>query len=161
MENREETKRRVRFNIIDLTLILIVVALIAVPILRSTLSLRDGGSEKLGSYRVTLLCENIDGALAASLLPGDTLYLEDEALGKIGRADPVRATILYAGADGKPETALSDRAVDLTLSVTAEGTESEEGFLLGGKTRLAPGMTIRTGTGTVLLDALILEIAQA
>ncbi|HHT53942.1 MAG TPA: hypothetical protein GX011_03290 [Clostridiales bacterium] len=179
-ENKE-AKARVRFNILDGIIILVVLLCIAGIVFRYTLMDRLGFAQELADFRVTYRIEGVSYTLPGFLGEGDKLYFDDgtEAGELLGVAEFSTYTKQSAGnetllvrpaaryvtdSSGRPVYATFPEytLVDAEGAFVCRGAYSSDGyFLLGGKLYLAPGQRITLYTDTVTLHMTITGISPA
>ncbi|HOA84592.1 MAG: hypothetical protein GX057_03725 [Clostridiales bacterium] len=180
-DSKKESKNKVRFNILDAIIILVVLLCIAGIVFRYTLMDRLGLREELTDFQVTFRIEGVNYTLPGFLKEGDRLYFDDgtEVGELLGVAKFSAYTKQTAGSEtlivrpsaryitdsgGRPVYASYPEftLIDADGAFICRGTYSSEGyFLLDGKKYLAPGQRITLYTDTVTLQMTITGISPA
>ena len=123
-------KKRKRLNAVDLMLILLLTLCLLSTVLRYRTLVRDGTSDSLSEYRVVVRFENLDAALADSLLAGERARLLPEdveaSIASVSVTDAVE--MLLSG--GVQHEAIWERGYRCTLLVTIDVQGGEAGGVL-------------------------------
>ncbi len=158
--NAVSEKQRIRFNLIDLLIIFTVLALIVSIVMRQHAKNALSGPEEQISVEVEFLIQKLSSDLFNSIVIGDTVMTDaEQKMGVLKSADFQKSETYYTGSDGVPVLTFSDQYYDVRCVLTAEGTQSDRGFLLGGESYLAPGQNLRVKTPHFTADILITDIS--
>lgn len=154
-------KKRARFNIIDVLILVIVAILIVSTVLRNRASDTLPEPTALTSVEIKILIEDFSEELVNGIVLGRTVYFENsgDSLGTMKSADFQKTKLLYLADDGATVTAESNRTYDVRCVISAEGILSSKGFLLDGTTYLAPGQVLTLKTTELTVSALITDIS--
>lgn len=154
-----QEKRGVRFNVIDILIVLIPIVLITAMALRHRAELANASGGDLINVEVEFLIQNMSNDMISSVVNGDTVMTEGGTImGTIKSSDFQKAAIYYTGEDGIPVLTYSDYSYDVRCVFTAQGTLGEQGFLLNGMTYLAAGQTVKIKTPHLIIDVLITNV---
>lgn len=170
MGQNEEKKtvtpsRRVRFNLIDLVLIIAVLACLTGVYLRYNVSEQFGVNHELSTFVLSFEIKNIRYTSADAFPEGDSFYLnkQDKLLGTVLAIDSTSPTeVVYTDDKGNYKTAYypEDTRIDLTGRLQATGIMTDSGFLLDGNTFLAPGQTYAVQTPRIDVSVTITAIEE-
>lgn len=153
----------VRFNIIDLVLIIAVLACLVGVYLRYTASEQFGVNHELEDYVLSFEIKNIRYTSADAFPEGDPLYLngKDTVLGTILAIDSTTpAEVVFTDKKGNYKTIYypEDSRIDLSGRILSNGVMTERGYLLGGNTYLAPGQSYYVETPLINVSVTITAI---
>lgn len=154
-------KKRIRFNVIDVLILLIAAGLIISTVMRYQSRTDLPKAEAQTAVEVKFLIENMSETLVSGVVFGESVYLVDSGrlFGTLKSADFQKAQIRCTKDDGTPVIIESDRSYDVRGVLTAEGIFSERGFFLGGEQYLAPGLSLSIRTPSMTADILITDIS--
>lgn len=159
--NEIRTQKR-RFNIIDLLIVLVLLAVIATAVIRTVTRNAENKRSlpEMKSAEISFLIEGIGVAQADYIVLGDTLRTGDDVIGTVKSFDIQRASLLSEDGEGKAVTVYSDTAYDIRGVISAEGCTEENGFLLNGTLPLAPGQTLSVRGSDIAFTFLITDISR-
>ena len=143
MDKKAEKKQRTKLNILDVLIIVAVVACIAAIGLRIYFSSRT--ETMPDEITVSFEVAGISAENAAEFKEGKTLYLQSggEKIGKIETVSVSAQKIDDAtDKDGNIVTVYHPEKKTVSGTVTLYGKESDNGFMIGGKTLMYYGSTI-------------------
>mgnify|MGYP002529754639 CR=1 FL=1 len=160
--NDKNQGKKIRFNIIDLLIVLAVIAVIGTVIVRYDVADKIGKAAVEDSARITLLVQSIREEACNSVNDGDEVTWVQEAtrMGNIVRKEVSPAVLYSSREDGviiKNESALT---YDLRCTVDTKGTVSDDGYLLNGVSYIAPGKSITIRNHDITLSAIVLSVDQ-
>ena len=160
--NDKNQGKKIRFNIIDLLIVLAVIAVIGTVIVRYDVADKIGKAAVEDSARITLLVQSIREEACNSVNDGDEVTWVQEAtrMGNIVRKEVSPAVLYSSREDGviiKNESALT---YDLRCTVDIKGTVSDDGYLLNGVSYIAPGKSITIRNHDITLSAIVLSVDQ-
>lgn len=158
--------RRIRFNLVDLVLIIAVLACVTGVYLRYNVSEQFGVNHELNTFTLSFEINNIRYTSADAFPEGDAFYLKspDKLLGTLLSIDSTSPTeVVYTDDKGNYKTAYypEDTRIDLTGRLQTTGIMTESGFLLDGNTFLAPGQTYAVQTPRIDISVTITAIEEA
>lgn len=164
-EIRRPQKRtaKLRFNIVDLVLIIAVLACIAGVYLRFHFSEEFGVNHVQNEYAVSFEVKNIRYTSVDAFPTGDNVYLQSsrKLLGTIIGIDSTSPSqMIYTDYSGNVKQIYypEDSRIDLTGRIAARGTLTERGFMLDGNTYLAPGASYLVLTPHINVTLTITDI---
>ena len=153
-ENNTKKTKKLRPNIIDLLIVVAVLGAIVGVALRTGIVEKVITNNSLESARISFLVQNISGESYNYFIPGDIFYSDTHKcyLGTLEEKPyDLPAEMFIEGADGKviksyspadiDDPSKSER-IDVRGKLISSGVFSNEGFLLGGTTYIAPGSTV-------------------
>lgn len=151
---------RIKFNAMDLTIILVIIAAVVAIGFRSGLknSLVALRSNEIITYTVKIT--NVQEASFDKIYIGDELYhdSDDKLLGTIVEKSSRPAEAYISLNDGSiTKTYIPDR-IDLFLTVECKGRKTDEGCMLGGSYFVAAGKRISAYTDKLSFN---LEVTDA
>lgn len=160
--NDKNQGKKIRFNIIDLLIVLAVIAVIGTVIVRYDVADKISKAAVEDSARITLLVQSIREEACNSVNDGDEVTWVQEAtrMGNIVRKEVSPAVLYSSREDGviiKNESALT---YDLRCTVDTKGTVSDDGYLLNGVSYIAPGKSITIRNHDITLSAIVLSVDQ-
>ncbi len=163
VQTEEKKAKKIRFNLIDLVLIIALLSCIVGIYLRYNAANEFGVNHELDSYVVSFDIQNIRFTSADAFHEGDLFYLKEknQTLGELLAIDSTSPSkTIYIDAKGNYKTLYypEDSRIDLSGRVSAEGIMTERGFLLGGNTYLAPGETYYVETPYINVDITVTDI---
>lgn len=149
-DKRRKKRRKTPFDLLALALLLTVAA---IPVGHWARSRSSAPTEEVTlTLRLNALLPEIAEAIGAT----DTLAIDSLFSLSLKQVDCVPARLTLTDADGIPRVYHSRLRQDVTLTLCADGSFSEDGFLLAGRRPLSPGMTITlTGTDLVVQGVLL------
>lgn len=147
-----------RFNLIDLTILLVLLCVIAGTLLRIGVKFRKPDAPEMKEAEITFLILSLPGEMQDGIAQGDELFLEDTEIGVLKSVDFSRSAEYLPSEDGTPVISYSTSTYDVRCILTAKGTEDESGFLLLGQTPLAPGQTLTLRTHRMTASVLVTDI---
>jgi hypothetical protein len=152
--------KKLRPNIIDIAIIVVIIAALVGIWARFDLSRRFTSDGVMQPGEISFLILNIMGTSANELQDGTAVY--DKTTGNyIGKIDGTSITSTPAeayivGDDGiiKKTTTTTGRE-DVRGVILTEGTHNADGFYYGGNTFVAPGMEIEVNTENLDVTMLV------
>ena len=160
MSPNDKISKKPHFNIIDLLIVIMVVAIAAAVIVRYDIADKIGKASSEDHVRITLLIRSIREEACNAVSEGDSfIWNQSENLvGEIIRKEVTPAVVYSERNDGAIVKNYSELAYDLKCTVDASGSMTEKGFMLGGTNYLAPGITITVHNESVVLSALVMAV---
>ncbi|MCQ2426396.1 MAG: DUF4330 family protein [Lachnospiraceae bacterium] len=151
-----------RFNVIDLLIVLVLLAVIGTTVIRAVTKAAENKRSlpELKSAEISFLIEGLDAAGTDYIVIGDTVRLGDDAVGTVKSFDIQRASLLSENGEGKAVTVYSDTAFDIRGVISAEGCTEESGFLLNGTLPLAPGQVLSVRGTDISFTLLVTDISR-
>lgn len=151
-----------RFNVIDLLIVLVLLAVIATTVIRAVTksSANKRSLPELKSAEISFLIEGLDVSRTDYIVIGDTVRIDDTVVGTVKSFDIQRAALLSEDGEGKAVTVYSDTAFDIRGVISAEGCTEESGFLLNGTIPLAPGQTLTVRGTDISFTLLVTDISR-
>lgn len=165
MKSEVEIKKSPRISPLDIFITILVLMCIAGVIIRVYVG-RDGilpdGSAETSEYAVSFEIKNAIPELSTYLSSGESLYDEGGVLfGTLGGTLTVTpAQIFVEDNEGKYVPAYSSSENDIRGTIMLEGYYAEYGFLVNGKTYIAPNFEIKLSTGMATFTAKVTGISK-
>lgn len=149
-----QTSRKSRFNVMDAFIILIILLCIASLVYRYGLIDRIGVSNNLEEYQIQFKIENISSNSKNAIIEGDVITLTgtDEKIGTMDKLTSTTPAIaMYADKDTPvfyPEDTDNpgNTRYEVNGSISVKGMMSDKGFMLNGKTYVAPNSELKIST---------------
>ena len=159
---KNNIKKKSRFNIIDLLIIIVIIAAVATVAVRLDLADKIVQATAEDSARVTITVFSIDQAAVGAVSEGDELVWEQENCDfcSILHKEVANAVKYNTVEDGSYVKTTDPERYDLTLTVDTKGTFTEEGYMLGGKSYLAAGKTVTFHNGKTALTSLVISVNE-
>ena len=148
----------IRFNLIDITLVLVLLCLLGGTLLRLGVDFRKPEEPELSEAEISFLLSSLPATMQDGIAQGDEVFLGETKLGTLKTADFSRAAAVSANSEGKPVVSYSNTSFDVRCIVSGKGTQTEDGFLAGGTLSLAAGMTVTLRTRSMTVEALVTDI---
>lgn len=171
---KTENKKKLKLNALDIFIILAVVLCIAGVGIRYYVSYGGeipGQSTVYETYLVNFSVSNIRETSADYFVPGDTFYITQtgDKLGVL--TDTVSTTpseIPIEMANGEYSLAyavdneeLGRGRIDVTGTLLVEGKMTEDGFLVGGNTYIAPNKSLSVQSTNIYVNIIVKDITKA
>ncbi len=150
-ENTTKKTRKFKPNIIDLLIVVAVLGALAGIALRTGIVEKVITNSSVESARISFLVQDISSDSYNYFIPGDVFYSDTHKcyFGTLEEKPyDLPAEMFIEGADGKliksyspadPDDPTRSERIDVRGKVLSSGVFSDEGFLLGGTTYIAPG----------------------
>ncbi len=153
------TEGRIRFNILDILIIIVAIALILGVFFRNRII--DLLSDDLGEeITYVLLINQLEVSLLSNLKTNALVIDPDtgQEMGNIISVSYVPSRISETATDGSIMTLEKEGYYDVTLKVGGKGIKSDSGVYLQGVVLIAPGMNRRIITEIASFNAYIVGI---
>lgn len=149
-----QTSRKSRFNVMDAFIILIVLLCIASLVYRYGLIDRIGVNNNLEEYTIQFKIEDISSRSKDALVEGDVITMTDtdEKIGSMEKLTSVTPSIaMYSDKDNPvyyPEDTdnPNNTKYEVNGSISVKGIMTDKGFMLNGKTYIAPNSDLKIST---------------
>lgn len=167
MKNTEtKNRRRFRFNIIDVIILLVILAAAGGILIRSNIGEKIGIDSQSETVEIRFLVTYLDHSAGDAFVEGDILYFNANGQ-KIGTLSATKtivpAEVFVTKSDGtivKTESP-GARKIDLRSGIIASGIYNSDGnFMLDGNTCLTPGMELSFHSEHIIVTAQITEIVR-
>lgn len=155
-------KKKVRFNIIDLLIILAVIALIAALFIRFDLIDRIGGTE-WEEVTIAYRIEGVRYTTAEAMQIGDvfTWRANDITIGTLQTVETSPYYVTVVKEDGTIERAEDEQRCVIQGTISAKGTRTEQGFMLDGSQFLSAGKILDTQSPHIMVTMTVMGISAA
>lgn len=157
--NMSSSKSRVRFNILDIIIIVILIALIAGLFFRNNI-IEMLNTDESTTITYTFEIKELDSS-RFSYLKHNTLLTERESGGAMGRVISISSSKSVAkeyAVDGSIVNIEKNGYYDVVVKAAADGFKSDTGIFLNGDLLIAPGMNCEIVTETSVYKATILSV---
>ena len=159
-----KTDSRVRFNVIDLVIIVAILACIAGIYLRYNFGEQYGVEHQMEQYEITFQVQDVRYTSADAFQEGDAVYLktQGELLGTVlGIDSTTPSELIYTDLSGDirqiyyPENS----RIDMEGRLLVLGVMTDRGFMLDGNIFLAPGATYAVQSPRIDVSIVIADIS--
>lgn len=161
---KEKNERRIRFNVIDLLIILFIIAAVAGIFIRYNLADQLYLNARGEEFEIEFLIENIQEESQRYLQPGTPFYITNEntELGKVKEILDIREAVNYIadmyGNLGRVE--LPGGRIDVTGIMTCYGRTTKEGYMINGNAFAAVNKQYLVKTGELMVNITIMDIKK-
>lgn len=141
-ENTKPQTKKLRLNIIDFLIIIVVIGAVVGIALRMGVVERVTNQSNLEEARISFLIQDIQESSADYFKTGDIFYADgfDCEFGKLESRQFMPAEAFITNMNGELiKTHSSNNRIDVRGTVIGAGTFTDEGFLLEGINFIAPG----------------------
>ena len=154
-------KIKLRFNVIDFIIIIIVVGCIAGIVYRYNLVDRLIIDSKKDTMQVHFVAFSVSKELEDKLSVGDEFYLEGsgELLGTLKSSDSSDAVMIVSDENGKPVISYNKELKDIQGIISCSGVKRDNGFFIAGTKFIAPGSELVLESINVRISVIITEIS--
>ncbi|PKM62541.1 MAG: hypothetical protein CVU97_04890 [Firmicutes bacterium HGW-Firmicutes-21] len=152
-------ENRVRFNILDVLIVLIIIALIIGVFFRNNI-VELLSPDKSVEITYTFELKEVDSTRLSYLTQNTPLASRDSggSMGRIVSVTPSVSVITEYAVDGSIMHLERSGYYDVTVRAVARGYKSDSGVFLDGEVLIAPGMKQYIITATAVYEAIILSI---
>ena len=159
---RKTDEGKVRFNIIDFIIIVVVIGCIAGVVIRFNVVDKLVLDTKRDEVKISFAVAGISPQIANSINDGDEFYVvgSEELLGTLLSHSLSNAHTVVSNENGYPVESYDETLRDVRGVFAAAGVSGEDGFLLGGTLFLAPGKTLSVESRNVRISLIIREISS-
>ena len=153
---------KVRFNIIDFLIIVIVIGCIAGVIMRYDIIDKIVVDRDRDEVSVSFMITGISPQIADQIMIGDEFYVvgASNKLGVLADHTVTNAEKVEANENGFPVRSYDDTSRDVRGTFRSYGVNNDDGFFLGGTLFIAPGKTLTIESRNVRISVIITEISQ-
>ncbi len=159
--SQEKRSGRVRFSVIDFTIILLVLACIAGVVLRYDLAEKLFSRSALEDAKITFVAEAITPAEAEAFRVNTKFRTEQDRFGTVTATETLPALIYYENSAGLLSSYEHETLLDLTGSFAARVLFSEDGCLLNGNTFIAAGSTFTVMANSAAVRITVISVDPA
>ena len=156
--NISENKRNIRFSIADFVIILMVFACLIGALLRYDIAEKLFSKSVKNEYTITFLAEALTENEATAIRDGEKFFLDGDIFGEIQASDITNSVAYYEDNSGALVSYVKQDAFDVTGKIICELVDSENGYLLGGKTYIAPGSSFKVKEKEIEISILVISI---
>lgn len=163
-KNGRKKDSRIRFNVIDLVIIVAILACIAGIYLRYNFGDQYGVEHQMEQYEITFQVQNVRYTSADAFQEGDAVYLKTQGklLGTVLGIDATTPSeLVYTDLSGDirqiyyPENS----RIDMEGTLLVSGVMTDRGFMLDGNTYLAPGASYAVQTPRIDVSIIVADIS--
>ena len=159
---RPEKKGARHINSADVFVILLCVVCIIGMVLRFGVVETIENNAKNEAATLTVLIEGISSTSKDYISSGDEVFISENGmkLGTVSSILSVTPTSYYEYKDDGSIDQLQsvNGRVDVRAVISIEGSSTEAGFMLDGKTYIAPNMTLSVNTSSISVTALVTNL---
>ena len=160
---KEKKEKKIRFNVIDLLIILFMVLAVVGIFLRYNLADQLYLNARGEEFEIEFIITNIQEASQVYLQKGESFYLRRDhiKLGEIKEILDVRAAITYfEDVEGKLIPSELPGRIDVTGVMTCRGRTTREGYMINGNTFAAHNKLFEVHTGQLTVDIVVTDIKK-
>lgn len=158
----EAKKRRFRFNILDVVILIILVACVLGIAVRYNVVDKINTKSTLQQAEIEFLIKDIKPTSAQAIKEGSAFYWTENGitLGKVktGGITITPAEKFVTNIDGKWLKTTNEERNDVRVLLQAEGLMTDSGFMLSGTQYLAPGKEMLIGSSEISVNVTITDI---
>ena len=157
----EKNKRH--FNIIDVLVIAVVLALLAGIAIRYDIAGKLGIMQEKDKVVISFLIEGIKPTSAQAINSGDKFYIISSSteLGSVLSTTTSPAEVYNMNSDGEVILSYDSERVDVRGEIEAYGTITDNGFMLGGTEYLGANKVIYVKSQNIMVNIRITGIREA
>ncbi len=158
MENTE--KKRIRFNIIDLVIILAVIGCFCGIALRYNVMDKIGLNNARDKVEIEFRIIGIRPTSYDAMVKGDTFYWQQNGMriGTLKEAVSEYSKTYVIRDDQQIVCYEREDRYDVVGTITAEGILSEDGFMLNGTQQIAPGKEMKVESKNIAVTLTVTKI---
>ena len=162
MRKKKNNNGKLRFNIIDLLIVVIVLGCIAGAVIRYNVIDRIVLDTTRDEVKISFMVSGVTPQIAGAIVDGEEFYVvgSDYTIGVLTEHNISNALIVEANDNGQPVESFDDTLRDVRGSFRSHGVVREDGFFLGGTMFLAPGKTLIAESKSVRFSLIITEISH-
>ncbi len=162
-ENIKTTGKKLRLNIIDFLILIVIIGAAVGIALRMGVVERVTNQSNMEEAKISFLIQDIQESSADYFKTGDVFYSENLEceLGRLESRQIMPAEAFIANINGELiKTHSSNNRIDVRATVIGVGTFTDEGFLLSGINFIAPGSEVRIQSSELDVNAIITSIER-
>ncbi len=164
--NKKKKNSKMRFNIIDLVIVVLILACIVGVYLRS-ISVKDLDTEEtLDTAQISFLVQDIRYTSADFFIGGEKVYTKEDGL-KIGEfmkgyfvITPAEDYVTDHKGNTVKVTYPENTRIDVKGKILSEGKWTDGGFLVGGNTYIAAGKEMKICTSHITVTLVVTDVAK-
>lgn len=159
---KKNEKSKIRFNIIDIIIVIIVIGSIVGVIFRYDIVDRLVLDSKRDEVNVSFMITGISPQISEQITDGDEFYVvgSSDSMGVLVEHTTGNFVTVEANEKGEPVQSFDDTLRDVRGTFSSLGVLNDEGFFLGGTLFIAPGKTLTIESRNVRVSVIITEISQ-
>lgn len=159
---KRKNEGKLRFNIIDLVIVIVVIGCIAGVVVRYNVIDRMVLDTKRDEVSISFMVSGISPQIANTIADGEDFYVVEtgEGFGKLLSHSVSNASIVEANDSGRPVKSFDDTLRDVRGEFRSYGIVRDDGFFLGGTMFLAPGKALTVESRSVRFSVIITEIVH-
>ncbi len=160
---QNKQKKRLKFNLIDLFIILAVIVVAVGVAMRFDLMDKIGIKSNSDTVIISFLIQDIKESSSDALVIGDMFYVEanDAPFGELISKKPQYAEAFIENAEGRLVKTTNENSYDVRGEFRATGRITDDGFMLGGTQSIAPGKRIYIESQNIMVIVLITSITPS
>ena len=154
-------KRKIRFTVLDLVMVLIVISVIVYSLFRNADIRRFNAENIENEIVVTLSLKGLSREYFKEFSVGDSIYISDAdrdtSLGNVSYIRSAPAVEVVESNEGFSLASNFDK-VDIYLDVTSKCLSDRNGFNIIDGRYISPGSTISGDNGRILFDCIVTSV---
>lgn len=156
-------KKKRRFNIVDLLILLTLAAVVTGIALRYNLAEKIGVKSEEDTVILSFLIQDIKETSADALVLGDMFYWEVNKMpvGELISKKPSFAEAFIENDEGILVKTFNENSYDVRGEIKARGKIKDDGFMLGGTQFLAPGKILYVESKNIMVTITLTGITPA
>lgn len=152
--------KKPHFNIIDLLIVLVVLAVVCTVIMRYDVAEKIDRASSDDNVRISFLVQRVYPSFASEINKGDELVWDqaDLTIGNIIEVQSTKAIVYTADKYGQIAKDEDDKNVDIRFTVDTFGEMTDDGYLVSGTNYIAPGCSVTLHNDRVTMAAQVISM---
>lgn len=163
MHERNETKKmKVRFNILDVAIFLLVVSLLVGVAYKSGVASKVSSAVTTTEVEYVAVVYQAKDSLAYSLGRGEKVYdtTANIEVGEVSRVSSAPAVTELQKTDGTTILTPIAGQKQITIHIKAEAKLLDDGYYIGGTRHIAPGSKFHLGGSNFASEVVVIDIEE-
>lgn len=153
-----EQEKKYRFGVIDAAILLFIIACVIGIALRNNLAALTEEKEANVGAEISFLISDIAPSSLDALHVGDDIVIDNAYHGMLKNFEASNARAVIENTEGYAVTVEKPTRRDVRGVISVEGSHTDEGFLLDGKTYIAAGKELSLKTRDYRVTVLVTGI---
>lgn len=163
MAGKEKTGRKIRFNILDVAVAVLLLGAIAGIMIRYSVVDRIGATSQKEEARITFVAAELRDSTTEAFVKGDVFYWKQNGMrvGTLESKDRNYSEVMIRNSDFEMVKAVNDSRYDVTGVIRASGIFTDDGFMLDGTQYIGPGKEMILQSKNITVTVTITEVSKA
>ena len=154
-------KAKRRFSVIDLVIILIIIAAVAVSFVKTGLYDKLIVHRESVEVTVTFVLENASEAVLSDFSGDAPVYYSEKQISKLDSVSSLPQISYTEGSDGKLITVQSEDRYEIEGRFRCTLTRTGDGYLIDGSKYIAPGTELEIRLGNSVATVTVLSVVPS